>query len=40
MSARGKRRKKVIVKLKKFGRGRSLKKGTTIRDLIEEGRRF
>lgn len=33
-------RRQVIAELKAFGRGRSLKKGTRIRDLIEEGRRF
>lgn len=33
-------RKQVIAELKQFGRGRSLRKGTKIRDLIEEGRRF
>lgn len=33
-------RKQVIAELKEFGRGRSLRKGTKIRDLIEEGRRF
>jgi prevent-host-death family protein len=30
----------VIDQLKAFGRGRTLPKGVTIRDLIEEGRRF
>lgn len=33
-------RRQVIAELKEFGRGRSLKKGAKIRDLIEEGRRF
>lgn len=33
-------RKQIIADLKAFGRGRSLKKGTKLRDLIEEGRRF
>lgn len=33
-------RKQVIAELKHFGRGRSLKRGTKVRDLIEEGRRF
>lgn len=33
-------RRQVIAELKAFGRGRSLKKGTKIRELIEEGRRF
>jgi prevent-host-death family protein len=33
-------RKQVIAELKEFGHGRSLRKGTKIRDLIEEGRRF
>jgi prevent-host-death family protein len=33
-------RRQVIAELKQFGQGRSLKKGTKIRDLIEEGRRF
>ena len=32
-------RRKVIEELKAFGRGRSLPKGLTIRDLINEGRR-
>ncbi|MEO7648941.1 MAG: type II toxin-antitoxin system prevent-host-death family antitoxin [Bryobacteraceae bacterium] len=32
-------RKKVIEELKAFGRGRSLRDGMTVRDLIEEGRR-
>ena len=36
----GKERKQVIAELKKFGRGRSLPRGLTVRDLIEEGRRF
>ncbi len=35
-----KERKQVIAELKEFGRGRSLPPGTTVRDLIEEGRRF
>jgi prevent-host-death family protein len=30
----------VIDELKAFGRGRTLPKGVTIRDLIEEGRRY
>jgi len=30
----------VIEELKDFGRGRTLPKGVTARDLIEEGRRF
>lgn len=30
----------VIEELKSFGRGRKLPKGMTIRDLIEEGRRY
>lgn len=33
-----KNRKQVIEELKQFGRGRTLKKGTKVRDLIEEGR--
>ena len=33
-------RKQVIKELKQFGRGRSLRKGAKVRDLIEEGRRF
>ncbi len=33
-------RKKAISALKEFGRGRTLPAGTTIRDLIEEGRRY
>lgn len=33
-------RNSVIDELKAFGRGRSLPEGLTIRDLIEEGRRF
>ncbi len=33
-------RSKVIQELKAFGRGRKLPKGTSIRDLINEGRRF
>jgi prevent-host-death family protein len=33
-------REEVIAALKAFGRGRALPKGTKIRDLIEEGRRF
>lgn len=33
-------RKQIIAELKEFGRGRSLKKGTSISDLIKEGRRF
>ncbi|HEY0795002.1 MAG TPA: type II toxin-antitoxin system prevent-host-death family antitoxin [Acidisarcina sp.] len=32
-------RASVIAELKAFGKGRSLPKGVTIRDLIEEGRR-
>jgi hypothetical protein len=40
MTTPRKDRKKIIAELKQFGRDRSLKKGTTIRDLIEEGRRF
>jgi len=35
-----KERKQVIAELKKFGRGRSLPRGVTVRDLIEQGRRF
>ncbi|MGC1781609.1 MAG: type II toxin-antitoxin system prevent-host-death family antitoxin [Acidobacteriaceae bacterium] len=35
-----KQRKQIIAELKKFGRGRSLPSGITVRDLIEEGRRF
>ncbi len=35
-----KERKQIIAELKKFGRGHSLPPGTTVRDLIEEGRRF
>jgi prevent-host-death family protein len=30
----------VIAELKEFGKGRSLPPGMTIRDMIEEGRRF
>lgn len=37
---RSKDRKQVIAELKAFGKGRSLQRGTTLRDLIEEGRRF
>jgi prevent-host-death family protein len=33
-------RKQVIQELKEFGRGRTLPEGMTIRDLIDEGRRF
>ena len=33
-------RKQLIEELKQFGRGRKLPKGMTLRDLIEEGRRF
>lgn len=33
-------RKQIIAELKKFGRGHSLPRGKTVRDLIEEGRRF
>jgi prevent-host-death family protein len=33
-------RQSVIDELKAFGRGRTLPKGVTIRDLIEEGRRY
>jgi prevent-host-death family protein len=32
--------KQVIAALKEFGRRRSLPQGLTVRDLIEEGRRF
>lgn len=35
-----KERRQVIAELKEFGRGRSLPQGVTVRDLIEEGRRF
>jgi hypothetical protein len=33
-------RNKAIDELKVFGRGRKLPKGVTVRDLINEGRRF
>jgi len=33
-------RNAVIEELKAFGRGRTLPEGMTIRDMIEEGRRF
>ena len=33
-------RKQVIQELKEFGRGRKLPENMTVRDLIEEGRRF
>jgi hypothetical protein len=33
-------RGKAIDELKTFGRGRKLPKGDTVRDLINEGRRF
>jgi prevent-host-death family protein len=33
-------RKEIVAELKAFGRGRKLPKGTTVRDLINEGRRF
>jgi prevent-host-death family protein len=33
-------RNAVIDELKAFGHGRALPKGVTIRDLIEEGRRY
>jgi len=33
-------RKKVIDELKAFGKGRKLPRGKTVRDLINEGRRF
>jgi prevent-host-death family protein len=33
-------RNTVIDELKVFGRGRTLPKGVSIRDLIEEGRRY
>jgi prevent-host-death family protein len=39
-SVPGRDRNAVIDQLKAFGRGRTLPKGVTIRDLIEEGRRF
>jgi prevent-host-death family protein len=39
-SATGQDRTSVIEELKAFGRGRTLPKGVTVRDLIEEGRRF
>ena len=35
-----KKRSEIIAELKEFGRGRSLKKGAGLRDLIEDGRRF
>jgi prevent-host-death family protein len=35
-----KERKQVIAELKIFGYGRSLPRGTTVRGLVEEGRRF
>jgi hypothetical protein len=34
------RRDKVIDELKAFGRDRKFPKGVTVRDLINEGRRF
>ena len=30
----------AIDELKRFGKGRKLPKGTTVRDLIQEGRRY
>ena len=33
-------RKQAIQELKEFGRGRKLPENMTVRDLIEEGRRF
>jgi prevent-host-death family protein len=39
-SAAKKERKSVIAAMKAFGRGRTLPRGVTVRDLIEEGRRF
>ncbi len=36
----GKERSLVIAEIKEFGRGRALPPGCTVRDLIEEGRRF
>ena len=33
-------RREAIAEIKEFGRGRKLPEGMTIRDLIEEGRRF
>jgi prevent-host-death family protein len=33
-------RRQIIAELKEFGRGRSLPDGMTVRDLIEEGRRY
>ena len=38
--ASGKDRKQIIQELKEFGHGRTLPEGVTVRDLIEEGRRF
>lgn len=35
-----KERKQIIAELKEFGRRHSLPRGKTVRDLIEEGRRF
>ena len=35
-----KNRREVIQALKAFGRGRTLPEGMTVRDLIEEGRRY
>lgn len=32
--------RQVIAEMKEFGRGRSLPAGTTVKDLIEQGRRF
>lgn len=39
-SQEGKDRQQVIEELRSFGRGRSLPRGTTVRDLIAEGRRL
>ena len=39
-SATERNRKQVIDAIKEFGRGRKLPSGETVRDLIEEGRRF
>jgi prevent-host-death family protein len=39
-SAPQRSRNTVIDELKAFGRGRTLPKGVTIRDLIEEARRY
>ncbi len=33
-------RKDIIAELKAFGQGRKLPKGTTVQDLIKEGRRY